>query len=105
MTNQIPTVICGGHDKIFSPDDIIAIGFGYAALLCDGKTVWQETPEMEFDYCLTGAQAEEIASGSPNCDWRIIIDGPFCKEVYQRQRNEESDDYIWKLIQKADGFA
>lgn len=105
MTNQIPTVICGGHDKIFSLDDRIGIGFGNAALVRDGQVIWKETAETEFDDCITGAQALSIAQREPQHDWRIIIDGPFSKVVYQCQYDAENGNYIWALLEKSEGFA
>lgn len=87
---------------LFEPFRVIGVGFGLAALTKDGAIVWAEdTRVVQFDDdVLTGADAEKIASGDPDHDWRIVIDGPVAKQVYQRHGIGR-----WVLIERGDGFA
>lgn len=39
----------------------IAVGFGYAALECDGETIWAEGGRTEYRDCLSVRQAENRA--------------------------------------------
>lgn len=94
---------CGVRPSTFPADGIIAVGFGYAALHCDGQPIWTE-PNVddeadEGDY-MTGAQAEEKAAADPDHDWRIILQGPLSGREYQRHGPNE-----WALVQQDQGFA
>jgi hypothetical protein len=87
----------------FHPFSGISVGFGFAALTKDGATIWAENTgdiDRHDDDALNGADAERIASGDPEHDWQIVIDGPLAKYVYQRQGVAR-----WVLIEKGDGFA
>lgn len=87
----------------FKPFDVISVGFGWAALTKDEATVWSENTgdiDRHDDDALNGADAEKIASGDPGHDWRIVIDGPLAKYVYQRHGTGR-----WVLIERGDGFA
>lgn len=87
---------------LFEPFRVIGVGFGLGALTKDDAIVWaEETQLVQFDDdVLTGADAEKIAAGDPDHDWRIVIDGPIVKYVYQRHGTGR-----WVLIEKGDGFA
>lgn len=78
----------------------IAVGFGYAAVEQDGKTVWAEGGESEFADCWTVQKAENLARKSPKSDWRIVLDGPLHGETYQRQGRN-----LWVLVSRNQGFA
>ena len=78
----------------------IAVGLGMAALTCDGKEVWSQSNESDYDQCLSVRQAENKARKKPNADWRIHLHGPMHGEVYQRQGNDR-----WVLVEKDEGFA
>lgn len=78
----------------------IAIGFGYAAVECDGKMIWSEGPDTEFDECWTGMRAENAARRRRRGDWRIIIHGPLSGRTYQRHGKNN-----WVLVEKNQGFA
>ena len=86
----------------FEPFRVLGVGFGLAALTKDGAVIWAEdTKLVRFDDdVLTGADAEKIASGDPDHDWRIVIEGPFAKQVYQRHGIGK-----WPLIEYGEGFA
>ena len=92
---------CGPRPSFFPAEGIIAVGFGYAALLRDGEPVWTEpnTDDGEDEY-MTGAQAETMASEDPDHDWRIVLDGPLSGRTYQRHGANE-----WALIEQNQGFA
>ncbi len=91
---------CGPH-----PDDLpmqarIAVGFGYAALTCDGREVYSEAPGQEWEDAMTVEQAEARARRRPNHDWRITLDGPLSGRTYQRHGPKR-----WVLVEKNEGFA
>ena len=90
---------CGMTASLFAPDARIAVGFGMAALTCDGRPVWDERGDAWED-CLTGAQAEELALSDPDHDWRIEIVGPLSERAYQRH-----GPGLWALISQGPGFA
>lgn len=77
----------------------IAVGFGYAALECDGRPVWVESDEG-YASCWTVKKAERHAAKAPNHDWRIVLHGPMHGETYQRQGKGS-----WVLVEKNSGFA
>lgn len=92
---------CGPRPDRFPPNAIIGVGFGYAALICDGIPVWVEPNEVESDDdYMTGAKAEAMAAADPDHDWRIILDGPLSGRTYQRHAPGE-----WVLIRQDMGFA
>lgn len=84
----------------FNLNGRIAIGFGYAAVECDGKPIWSEAPDAEFEDCWTGRKAENRARKSPNHDWRIVIHGPLSGRTYQRHQKN-----TWVLVESNMGFA
>ena len=77
---------------------MIAVGFGYAGVTCDGTERLREVPELEA--CPTVGDAEALALREPDADWRIILDGPLHGETYQRQGVGR-----WVLVAKNEGFA
>ena len=97
-----PAIYLVATKTLFDPLSEIGVGFGFAGLTKDGATVWQENTKVDrsLDDVLTGSDAERIAAGDPQHDWRIVIDGPFAKYVYQRHGVAK-----WVLIEKGEGFA
>lgn len=91
---------CGPRPSTFPADAVIAVGFGFAALLRDGEVVWVEGGDMSDDDLMTGAQAEEKAAADPDHDWQIQLHGPLSGRSYQRHGPSE-----WALIQQDLGFA
>lgn len=90
---------CGPRPSFFTPTMRIAVGFGVAKLERDGETVWTESGE-DFDECMSGEQAEAIASADPDHDWRIVLDAPLSNRTHQRHGPGE-----WVLIEQGMGFA
>ena len=91
-------VNCGPRPIYFPASSVIAVGFGYAGLHCDGAPVHVES-KGDGEY-MTGAQAEELASADPDHDWQIVLDGPLSGRTYQRHGPGE-----WALIEQTLGFA
>ena len=67
---------CGVRPSLFPLDGVIAVGFGYAVLTCDGSVIYEEPLEGEDLVYMTGEQAEGLAVKDPYHDWRIILEGP-----------------------------
>jgi hypothetical protein len=98
MIHQI--ILCGYQYDIAPMEMIIAVGFGFAAVTQNGKTVYDEKRiEGEEEYW-TVQRAEEEAVKDPDNDWRIIMDAPLSGRTYQRQGENH-----WVLIDKNMGFA
>ena len=90
---------CGVRPSFFPSDGVIAVGFGYAGLMKDGRTVYAEPQDGEDDY-MTGAQAEKLATQDPDHDWRIVLEAPLSSRTYQRHGPGE-----WALVEQGQGFA
>lgn len=88
---------CGPRPSFFPADGVIAVGFGYAGLHCDGKMVYAEE---EGKGEMTGAQAEALAAADPDHDWQIVLEGPMSGRTYQRHAAGE-----WALVEQNPGFA
>lgn len=88
---------CGPRPDSLAMEDWIAVGFGDAALYCDGKRIIGEEPSGE---CPTVKDAEEIAAKDPDHDWRIRLEAPLSDRTYQRHGPGE-----WNLIKQGMGFA
>ena len=93
---------CGPNHVRFHPEDVIAVGFGYAGLTRDGQNVWSEPLSGNYsdDDLMTGAHAESLAAADPDHDWRIQLEGPLRGRTYQRHGPGE-----WVLIAQNEGFA
>lgn len=92
---------CGPRPSFFPADEIIAVGFGYAALHKDGQPVWSEDEAGDNeDAYMTGEQAEALAAQDPDHDWQIVLEGPLSGRTYQRHAPGE-----WALIEQNQGFA
>jgi hypothetical protein len=78
----------------------IAVGFGFAAVICDGKVIWHEGGNTDWFDCWTGVKAENRARKSPNHDWQIVMDTPLKGRTYQRHGKN-----IWVLVKTNQGFA
>lgn len=90
---------CPPIEAKFSMRSKIAVGFGYAAVECDGKPIWMEQGQ-DFDKCWSGRKAENRAARHPRHDWRIVMHGPLSGRTYQRHGKG-----TWVLIEKNMGFA
>lgn len=99
----------GAKPLTFPPDGVIAVGFGMAAYLKDGRPVLEE-PQLRFDDkdepideeldYPTGADAEALAAADPDHDWRIQLEGPMSGRTYQRQGAGN-----WVLVEQNEGSA
>lgn len=93
-----PCLHCPPIRSELHPAGRIAVGFGYAALLRDGKEVWSE-PAGDYEDCLPVALATRIALTQPACTWEIIMHGPLHGETYRMWKGK------WLLVEKNLGFA
>lgn len=92
---------CGRRPSYFPPESVIAVGFGYAALHCDGEPFYTEPNDPpDDDAYMTGAQAEKLAAADPDHDWQIVMHGPMSGRTYQRHGPNE-----WALVEQNMGFA
>jgi hypothetical protein len=83
-----------------SPDEYIAVGFGYAVALCDGETVYDENLLPDDEYLSQLKDIEAIARLNPESDWQIHIDAPLWNAKWQR--NPEGR---WICFESGMGFA
>lgn len=91
----------GRLPNLFPADAVIAVGFGYAALLSDGVERYVEPSDPRSDDAyMTGAQAEVLAAHDPDHDWRIVMRAPLCEGTYQRHEAGQ-----WVLVEQGEGFA
>ncbi len=95
-----PCITCPPIEATLGMRRRIAVGFGFAAVLCDGAIVWCEPPLANWEDCWTVQRAEHRAQKAPHQDWRIRLAGPLHGETYQRQ-----GDKRWVLIESNRGFA
>lgn len=98
-TPSMACLACGAPHTVFPTDARIAIGFGSATLEKDGAVMFSEDGR-EWDDCMSGEQAEEMAAADPDHDWRISLYGPLSGRVYQRHDAGE-----WVLVEQSRGFA
>ncbi len=97
---QQPCLHAGVAESLFPADGWIAVGFGSAALTCDGRLVWAEDMAQDDGDYMTGAQAETLAAADPDHDWRISLHGALSGREYQRHGPER-----WVLVHQDEGFA
>lgn len=95
-----PCANCPPIGQALAPDRIIAVGFGYAGVQCDGTEVWSEPMGDDEHECWQVSDAEKAAAAKPDADWRIVFHGPLHGETYQRQGAGN-----WVLVEKNEGFA
>lgn len=93
---------CGEQTELLEMDNIIAVGFGYAALTQNGEEIYNEwNSDFEtYGNGMTVLQAEELALKEPSADWRIHLEAPLSGRHYQRQGVGK-----WVLYEKNRGFA
>jgi hypothetical protein len=70
-------------DRCLSPEAVIGVGIGYAALTRDGETVYEEDRAHDL---MTVAQAERLAQREPDHDWRIHLVAQLEDRHYRRER-------------------
>lgn len=87
--------------EIANMDMGIAVGFGSADVLCDGKTFFDgEAYYEKHGKVVTLKEIEHKAAKDPGHDWRVILNGPLRSREYQRQGKDK-----WALIDSGPGFA
>ena len=97
---------CGYVHDIAPMDMLIAVGFGDAQVIKNGKVVYCEierqsqAEKTKTDAILwTTQDAENEALKDENADWRIILNAPLSGRTYQRQGKGK-----WYLVKKNTGF-
>ena len=89
----------GNHDSIPMNTKIIA-GFGSATITKNGKYIYTEKPNLQWEDAPTLMKFELMARKDPNADWRYDLDLPLSSGVWQRHGKNE-----WVLIKSGMGFA
>ena len=90
---------CSTATDIAEMDDLI-VGSGYAYLTLNGQTIIdQNFFEKKYGRHMTFADAEKIASKSPNNDWRVVRFSGLHGETFQRQRGK------WICVESNKGYA
>jgi len=94
---------CGSREALLAPDALIAVGFGYAAVTCNGEEIWSENRNMpnatSNDDYWTCRIAERFARSDPDYDWRIVLQGALSDATYQRHGIGR-----WVLVHQGRGF-
>lgn len=85
---------CPPRPQTIALDALVHPGFG-GAQVSRGED-WGR----ELDEDATVQDAEEIAAGDPDHDWRLTINAPLYDAVYQRQ-----GEGVWVLVERGEGFA
>ena len=86
-------------EQYLSPDSVIGVGHGYAALTRDGVPVFEENGQ-EFEQLMTVAQAESLAREDPLHDWKIHLVALLDDRHYQRD-----DEGNWVLVRRGYGLS
>jgi hypothetical protein len=90
---------CASDNEWLPLDCAIGVGIGYAAVTRDGSPVYQRDGG-EFESLMTVAEAEAIASLSPDRDWRIHFIGLLEDRHYRRVAPGR-----WKLYKRGYGLS
>lgn len=85
---------CPPRPQTIPLDALVHPGFGGADMSRDGD--WGQA----LDEGATVQDAEDIAAGDPDHDWRLTINAPLYTAVYQRQGEGQ-----WVLVERGRGFA
>jgi len=79
---------------------LVAVGFGYAAIIRDNQQVYCESPETPPTRWRRLRSFESQARKNPHHDWRLILHDPFHSREYQRHGRN-----LWVLVKSGPGFA
>jgi hypothetical protein len=93
-----PCLNCPPKPQSLPMNAIVGVGFGYAAIECDGKPIWIERPKDKHYKRVWWA--ERKAYSDPDHDWRIVMHGPLHGESWQRQGDKQ-----WVCVERNMGFA
>jgi hypothetical protein len=91
---------CSPVTTLAGMDLHVAVGFGMAAVTKDGRCVYSEEPDADYEDIPTLQTFEDMARADPDHDWRLILEAPLRSREYQRHRDDE-----WVLIASGQGFA
>lgn len=91
---------CGPLERILPLKAHLAVGFGMMAVTKNGKIVWEEKPNAEWEDAPTLRKFENLAAKDPDNNWRVEKDAPMYSAVWQRQGKAK-----WVLIKRGNGFA
>ena len=86
-------------DQYLLPDASIGVGVGYAALTCDGVTVYEDHGRRHCDL-MSVAGAEDLARREPGRDWRIHLVAQLENRHYRREGAE-----LWVLYERGYGLS
>lgn len=87
------------EEELLDPEALISVGVGYAALLRDGKAVYEAEP-FEFERAMSVADAEALARKNPQRDWRIRYIGLLDERQYRRVGEGR-----WVLVRRGYGLS
>ncbi len=90
---------CTGSDDWLPLDCAIGVGIGYAAVTRDGAPVY-ERDGGDFESLMTVAEAEALARGAPERDWRIHLVSLLEDRHYRREAPGR-----WKLYKRGYGLS
>lgn len=105
VEGSIACLTCNaGAKSDLEMDRHLAVGFGSAGYMKDGKTLWDENHpsnrDKDWDELPTVRDVESMAMADPDHDWRIFFFAPLYEAEYQRQGLG-----VWVLVKKGMGFA
>lgn len=86
-------------DQTLPPEVVIGVGIGYAALTRDGIPVYEEAGE-DSGSLMTVAQAETLACGEPERDWRIHLIAQLENRHYRR-----TGAGLWEIYERGHGMS
>lgn len=91
---------CGSCPVKLPLNTTIIAGFGSAVITKNGKIVYSEASNIEFEDAPKLRKYERMAQKIPNADWRYELNLPLRDAEYQRQGKNN-----WVLIKSGQGFA
>lgn len=91
---------CNPVTELASMDQVIGVGFGYAALTQDDQLIYMEPARYDIDWWMTVGHAERLALEEPDHNWQISLQAPLRGRTYQRHGPGK-----WVLIESNEGFA
>lgn len=85
-------------------DNLVAVGFGMAALLIDGCPIYEEPNKVEkWEDHLTFKQAKEMCKNHRQRNCEIHLVGPLAESYWRLTKKGRG--YVWKLFATGRGFA
>ncbi|MGA8052648.1 MAG: hypothetical protein WCA12_02110 [Burkholderiales bacterium] len=87
------------REEYLDQETVIGVGFGYAAITCNGVPVFEENGQSP-DELPTAADAEAMASKEPAHDWRVHLITLREERHYRRE-----GDGRWRLYRRGYGLS